>query len=50
MKDTIISLTCLWFVFVSALAIDKPEWVGQWQAKAEYAFILEAERLGMWSE
>ena len=27
-----------------------PETVGKWQAKAEYAFILEAERIGMWSE
>lgn len=27
-----------------------PEIVGKWQAKAEYTFILEAERIGMWSE
>lgn len=27
-----------------------PETVGKCQAKAEYAFILEAERLGLWSE
>lgn len=50
MKDTIISLTCLWFVFLSVLAIDKPDLVGKWQAKAEYAFILYAEEIGMWSE
>lgn len=27
-----------------------PETVGKWQAKAEYAFILESERIGIWSE
>lgn len=27
-----------------------PETVGKWQANVEYAFILEAEKIGMWSE
>ena len=50
MTKTIVSLTCLWFVFLSVAVVSHPELIGQWQAKAEYAFILEAERLGMWSE
>ena len=50
MKETIISMTCLWFVFLSALAIDKPDLVGKWQAKVEYAFLMEAEKIGMWGE
>lgn len=27
-----------------------PEEYGKWKAHAEYAFILEAERIGMWGE
>lgn len=50
MKDTIISLTCIWLVFLSVVSVVYPEWVGQWQAKVEYAFILHAEEIGMWSE
>lgn len=50
MKDIVVALTCMWFVFLSVVAVDKPEFVGKWQAKAEYAFILHAEEIGMWSE
>lgn len=27
-----------------------PETVGQWQAKVEFAFLEEAEKIGLWSE
>ena len=50
MKDAIISLTCAWFVGLSVVAVVYPEYVGKWQAKAEYAFLMEAEKIGMWSE
>lgn len=50
MKDAIVSLTCLWFVFLSVAAVVSPEWVGTWQARAELAFLNEAEKLNMWGE
>lgn len=50
MKNTVVTLTCVWFVILSALAIDRPDLVGRWQAQMEYAFLMEAERIGMWSE
>lgn len=50
MNNFSIALTCAWFVVLSVFVVTNPEWVGQWQAKAEYAFILEAERLGLWGE
>ena len=27
-----------------------PEVVGQWQAKVEFAFLEEAEKIGLWGE
>lgn len=50
MKDNIVSMTCLWFFFVSWIVLLSPEYVGQWQAKMEYAFLMEAEKIGMWGE
>ena len=50
MKDAVVALTCIWFVFLSVVSVVYPEWVGQWQAKAEYAFLMEADNLGLWSE
>lgn len=50
MKDTTLSLTWAWFVFLSVVAVVYPEWVGQWQAKVEYGFLMEAERINLWSE
>lgn len=50
MKDNMVYITCAWFVVLSILVIRNPEWVGQWQAQMEYAFLMEAERIGMWSE
>ena len=50
MKNMIVSLTCAWFVFLSVVAVATPEWVGSWQARAELAFINEAERIGLWGE
>lgn len=28
----------------------QPEQVGMWQANVEYAFLMEAEKIGMWGE
>ena len=46
----IVSLTCLWFVFLSVVGVSTPSVVGTWQARAELAFINEAERIGLWGE
>jgi hypothetical protein len=46
----VVPLTCLWFVFLSVVVVVYPEWVGTWQARAELAFLNEADRIGMWSE
>lgn len=50
MKDAIVILTCLWFVVLSVVALTNPQWVGSWQAKAEMAFVVEADKIGLWSE
>lgn len=50
MKDTVVIVTCLWFIFISWVILMFPEAAGAWQAKAEYAFILHAEEIGMWGE
>lgn len=50
MNNAVLSLTCVWFVFLSVAAIQHPEWVGQWKAKVEYYFIVEAGEIGVWSE
>lgn len=50
MKDIIVSMTCLWLFFVSWTVLLFPEMAGQWKAKMEYAFLMEAEKIGMWSE
>ncbi len=46
----IYKLTALWFVFLSVVVVACPEWVGAWQAKAELAFVVEAEKIGLWGE
>jgi hypothetical protein len=46
----IYKLTALWFVFLSVVAVTSPEWVGTWQARAELAFVVEAEKIGLWGE
>lgn len=50
MKDLIVSLTCLWAIFLSLAVIGSPEWIGSWQARAELAFVVEADRINLWSE
>lgn len=50
MKDTILSLILLWLVSLSVVAVVYPEWVGHWQAKVEYGFLMEAERINLWGE
>jgi hypothetical protein len=50
MTKTIIHLTCLWFVSLSVVVVVYPEWVGTWQARAEVAFVNEADKLGLWGE
>lgn len=50
MRNAVISLTLLWLVFLSVVAVVYPEWVGHWQAKAEYGFLMEAEKLGLWGD
>lgn len=46
----VVSLTCLWFVFLSAVAVSTPSVVGAWQARAELAFYKEADRINLWVE
>jgi hypothetical protein len=46
----IYKLTCLWFVSISVVVLAHPEAVGRWQARAELAFLVEAERIGLWGE
>lgn len=50
MKNMIVSLTCLWFVFLSVMVIRHPEWIGSWQARVEMSFVVEADRIGLWGE
>jgi len=50
MKNIIVSLTYAWFFYMSVVVVAAPEWVGRWQARAELAFINEAERIGLWGE
>lgn len=46
----IYKLTCLWFVSISVVVLAYPEVIGRWQAKAELAFLVEAEKIGLWGE
>ena len=41
----VLALSVIFWFWFAALV---PEWVGVWQANAENAFILQAEKLGMW--
>ena len=50
MRNTVVEMTCLWFVFLSVVVVSYPEVVGQWQAKVEFAFLEEAEKIGLWGE
>lgn len=50
MKDTAITICCVWYLLLSLFIITHPEWVGAWKAQVEFGFYLEATRLGMWSE
>jgi hypothetical protein len=46
LKTFLITATAL----VTFFLVVSPEGVGTWQARAELAFLEEAERIGMWSE
>lgn len=37
-------------VLLALWAFLDPEVVGQWQAKVEFAFLEEADKLGLWGE
>lgn len=50
MTKAIVSLTCVWFVFLSVAIVSHPELIGKWQARAELAFLEEADRIGLWDE
>jgi len=50
MRNAVTSLTCLWFVSLSVVAVVYPKWVGQWQANVEYGFLMEAEHINLWGE
>lgn len=50
MKNLTVTLTCAWFVFLSVVVVVYPEWVGSWQARAEMAFMVEADRINLWGE
>ena len=41
----VLALSLIFWLWLAAL---DPEFVGVWQANAENAFILQAEKLGMW--
>lgn len=50
MRNIVVEMTCLWFVFLSVVVVSYPEVVGRWQAKVEFAFLEEADKLGLWGE
>lgn len=50
MKDAVVIVTCLWFIFISWVILVFPEAAGAWQANVEFAFVEEADRLGLWGE